>query len=245
MSRVSLITGGTRGLGYAIARALAQVGDHVIIAGRNPRAAQDVAEKLNAEGLDASSVALDVDSPESVKAAAETIGQRCGHVDVLVNNAGILPEATDHQSHEFAGIAMFEQTFRTNVFGVVAVLEEFLPLVRAAPAGRIVNVSTTMGSLADQSNPDSPYYSMIVPAYQSSKAALNSITVGLAKKLADTPIKVTAVCPGFVQTDLTPINKQQAPLTPDEAVAPIVTAASLAADAPTGTFVDREGTVAW
>lgn len=245
MSRISLVTGATRGLGFATARALGQAGDHVIVAGRDAQAAHEVAEQLRAEGSEASCVTLDVDSPGNIKTAAETVRHRCGHVDVLVNNAGILPEATDNESHEFGGVGMFERTFRTNVFGVVAVLEEFLPLVRAAPAGRIVNVSTIMGSLADQSNPDSPFYGMIVPAYQSSKAALNSITVGLAKTLADTPIKVTSVCPGFVQTELTPINKQQAPLTPDEAVVAILTAASLAADAPSGTFIDREGTVAW
>lgn len=151
----------------------------------------------------------------------------------------------DSEPHEFASVELFEQTFRTNLFGPVAVTEAFLPLLRAAKAARIVNVSTTMGSLAAQANPESPYYSMVVPAYQSSKAALNSITIGLSKKLADTPIKVTSDCPGFVQTDLTPINKDQAPFTPDQAVDPILAAASLSSDAPSGTFIDRDGAVAW
>lgn len=106
-------------------------------------------------------------------------------------------------------------------------------------------MSTTMASLNDQTNPDSPYYGMVVPAYQSSKAALNSITIGLAKTLADTDIKVTSVCPGFVQTDLTPVNKEQAPLTPEQASAIVVTAATLTADAESGTFIDQCGPVAW
>jgi NAD(P)-dependent dehydrogenase (short-subunit alcohol dehydrogenase family) len=111
--------------------------------------------------------------------------------------------------------------------------------------GRIVNVSTTMGSLSNQADPDSPYYQMIVPAYQASKAALNSVTISLAKKLADTDIKVTSVCPGFVQTELTPANKEHAPLTPDEAARIVVAAANLPDDAESGTFIDHDGAVAW
>jgi len=123
--------------------------------------------------------------------------------------------------------------------------EAFLPLLRRSAMGRIVNVSTTMGSLNDQADPDSPYYQMIVPAYQASKAALNSVTISLAKKLADTDIKVTSVCPGFVQTDLTPVNRAQAPLTADQAATIIATAATLPSDAPSGRFIDQNGAVAW
>lgn len=106
-------------------------------------------------------------------------------------------------------------------------------------------MSTTMGSLSDQANPDSPYYRVVVPAYQASKVALNSITISLAKKLAETSIKVTAFCPGFVQTDLTPVNREQAPLTPDAAARVVVTAAMLADDAASGTFFDQNGPVQW
>ncbi len=147
---------------------------------------------------------LDVTSSSSVADAAKQVRERHEHLDILINNAGILPEATDSVELEFADPAMFQETFDTNVVGPVTVIEAFLPLLRGSEAGRIVNVSSTMGSLVEQANPDSPYYAMVVPAYQSSKAALNSITIGLSKKLADTDIKVTSVCPGFVQTDLTP-----------------------------------------
>src|SRR3954453_23933677 len=140
---------------------------------------------------------------------------------------------------------MFRQTFETNVFGAVSTTEQLLPLLRRSEAGRIVNVSTTMGSLADQSDPNSPYYAVIVPAYQASKASLNSVTIGLSKLLANTPIKINAVCPGFVQTDLTPINRDQAPLTPTDAADVVVRYALLDAAGPSGGFFDEGAAVPW
>jgi NAD(P)-dependent dehydrogenase (short-subunit alcohol dehydrogenase family) len=123
--------------------------------------------------------------------------------------------------------------------------ERLLPMLRRSDAGRIVNVSATMGSLADQADPESPYYSVILPAYQASKAALNSITIALSKFLTDTPIKVNAVCPGFVQTDLTPLNREQAPLTADDAAHTVVRYALLDDAGPSGGFFDHDGAVAW
>ena len=242
---IALVTGATRGLGLATSRALAQVGACVLLTGRTWAAAEQAADSLRRDGLDVQALELDVTSTTSIQAAAQQIAQRYGRVDVLVNNAGILPEATDSTAHNFANVDLFRTTFETNVFGAVAVTEEFLPLLRNSVAGRIVNVSTTMGSLSEQANPDSPYYEAIVPAYQSSKAALNSVTIGLAKVLAGTGIKATSVCPGFVQTDLTPVNKQQAPLTPEQAARIVVTAATLPDHAESGTFIDQDGVVAW
>ncbi|HET9422529.1 MAG TPA: SDR family NAD(P)-dependent oxidoreductase [Nocardioides sp.] len=242
---IALVTGGNRGLGYATARALASNGSSVVLAGRDQGQADESAATLRKEGFDVQGLALDVTSPDSIKAAVETVERDHGGLDVLVNNAGILPEATDGSEHDFANPVMFETTFATNVFGAVAVTEAFLPMLRRSPQGRIVNVSSTMGSLSDQADPSSIYYQSVVPAYQSSKAALNSVTISLAKTLADTDIKVTSICPGFVQTDLTPINRDQAPLTADQAAAPVVTAATLPADAASGTFIDADGPVAW
>lgn len=242
---ISLITGATRGLGLATARALAANGGRVLLSGRNPDDAEQAAAKLRREGLDTYSVELDVTSPSSIQSAVQNVEQSQEGLDVLVNNAGILPEATDTTEHEFSSLEMFRDTFETNLFGAVAVTEAFLPLLRRSAAGRIVNVSTTMGSLTDQSNPNSPYYQMVVPAYQSSKAALNSVTISLAKALSDTSIKVTSVCPGFVQTDLTPVNKEQAPTAPEQAATVVVKAASLPDGATSGSFFDTAGTVAW
>lgn len=237
----ALITGGNRGLGRAVAEALAKRGVTVVVGARDEGDGTVAAKEI---GNGATSVQLDVTDPASVRAAASWVEGHHGGLDVLVNNAGVLPEATS-QPAEAVDLDLFRQTYATNVFGPVAVLEAFLPQLRKSSQGRIVNVSTTMGSLADQTDPNSPYYGMVVPAYQSSKAALNNITIALAKALADTSIKVTSVCPGFVQTDLTPINRQQAPLTPAQAATVVVDAVVLPDDAPSGTFINSNGTVPW
>lgn len=199
MTEIALITGANRGLGFETARRLAQAGVTTIIGARDPERGQRAAGELRADGLDVESVALDVDSAASVQVAAKHVEERHGRLDILINNAGILPAATASTNAGPLDVDMFRKTFETNVFGVVAVISEFLPLLRASESGRIVNVSTTMGSLADQSDPSSPYYGVVVPAYQSSKTALNAITVALAKLLTDTTIRVNAVCPGFVR----------------------------------------------
>lgn len=244
-SPIALVTGGNRGLGFATATALARIGRTAIIAGRTESHAREAAEKLLAEGLDVEWLVLDVTSRSSVDEAAAQVRQRHGRLDVLVNNAGVLPEATDPVQHEFADVDMFRRTFETNVFGAVAVTEAFLPLLRASRAASIVNVSSTMGSLQDQLDPESPYYGMVLPAYQSSKAALNSVTIGLGKKLAGTGIRVVAVCPGFVQTDLTPTNRDQAPLTADQAAATVVKAITSAGSATSASFVGESGPIPW
>jgi len=242
--QIALVTGATRGLGLATARRLALSGAHVVVGARDAAAGRAAAAALVDEGLAASSVTLDVTDLAQVRAAATEVEAAHGRLDVLVNNAGILPEATA-EGREVVDGDLFRATYDTNVLGPVAVTEAFLPLLRRSPAGRIVNVTTRMGSLADQQDTASPYYSMVVPAYQSSKAALNAVTVALAKSLAGTPIKVTSVCPGFVQTELTPVNRTQAPLTPAEAAEVVHRAATLPDSAPSGTFVDALGPVPW
>lgn len=243
--KIALVTGANRGIGSATAHRLARDGDHVVVAARNAEAAAEAADRFVREGYSASGLAMDVTDTARVRAAAKEVGERFGRLDVLINNAGILPEAADPGPREIVDVEMFRRTYATNVFGPVAVVEAFLPLLRKSAAGRIVNISSTMGSLADQSNPESPYYSTLVPAYQSSKAALNNLTIALAKALADTPIKVTSVCPGWVQTDLAPGNRDHAPTTPEAAAEVIHRAATLPDSAPSGTFVDAAGSVPW
>jgi NAD(P)-dependent dehydrogenase (short-subunit alcohol dehydrogenase family) len=242
MPNLALVTGGNRGLGLATARALAEHGAHVIIGARRDEAGREAAETLRDAGLSAEHVVLDVDDPASVRSAAHQVGCRHGRLDALVNNAGILPEATASTS-EVVDAALFRKTFETNLFGAVSVIEAFLPLLRAGTHPRIVNISSTMGSLADQTDPASPYYGTVVPAYQASKAALNSLTIGLSKQLAD--IVVTSVCPGFVQTDLAPAAREHAPLTAEEAARVVVDAALAEPGTTSGRFLSAAGAVAW
>jgi len=246
MTKIALITGANRGLGFEIARQLGQSGARALVAARDPEKGKKAAAELAAEGLDVGTVVLDIESAASVEAAAEQVTNDHGRLDILVNNAGILPEATTPEAAKPLDMSLFRRTFETNLFGAVAVTQSFLPLLRQSPAGRIVNVSTTMGSLADQSDPSSQYYDLVVPAYQTSKAALNGLTIALAKSLADTPIKVNSICPGWVQTDLGgPANRAAAPLRADDAARIAVTMATLPDDGPSGQFVDRNGTVPW
>lgn len=244
MTRIALITGANRGLGFETARQLGHAGVQPIVGARDPVKGEQAAEDIRSEGLDAGSVTIDVTSASSVKAAAEQVATRHGRLDILINNAGILPEATA-EAVDPVDLGLFRQTFETNVLGVVSVIQEFLPLLRESRAGRIVNVSSTLGSLSDQGEPSSPYYGLVVPAYQTSKAALNGITVALAKSLADTPIKVNSICPGFVRTAITPRNRSDAPLSAEEAARFVVEMALIGQDGPMGRFVDRQGTVAW
>jgi NAD(P)-dependent dehydrogenase (short-subunit alcohol dehydrogenase family) len=244
MTKIALITGGNRGLGFETARQLGRAGITTIIGARDAAKGAQAAQRLRDEGIDAHSVELDVDSDSSVRAAAQRIRDEHGRLDILVNNAGILLEA----SAETAGpvdVDMFRRTFETNVFGAVRTIQACLPLLRESGSGRIVNVSSTMGSLADQTDPSSPYHALGVPAYRTSKLALTGLTVALAKELQGTRIKVNAICPGSVQTDLAPGNREQAPSTPEEGSRIVVEMATVGDDGPSGRFVDRGGPVPW
>jgi NAD(P)-dependent dehydrogenase (short-subunit alcohol dehydrogenase family) len=246
MQKIALITGATRGLGFATARQLGDAGVKPIVGARDPDSGARAVEQLRAGQIEAETVVLDVTSVTSVRAAAEQLRERHGRLDILVNNAGILPEATEGEGDGELDLELFRKTFETNLFGAVSMVQEFLPLLRRSEAGRIVNVSSTMGSLTDQLDPDSPYYGVITPAYQGSKAALNGLTVALAKLLDETPIKVNSICPGWLKTDLGgPDNRAVAPTSVDEGARIVVEMASVGADGPSGQFVDRDGAVPW
>lgn len=242
----ALITGSTRGIGRALAQLLLAEGEDVIVTGRDTAGVDAAVRDLDASPGDGrgrvTGLVLDVTDEDSVAAAAGAVAASAGRLDVLVNNAGILPEATDADPAAAVDPAMVRRTFATNVLGAATMIDAFLPLLRDAPGGRIVNVSSRMGSLQDQLDPASPYFGTVIPAYQASKAALNSLTVGLSKALSESGIGVVAVCPGFVRTDLTPMSRAQAPLEPEDA-ARVLLRAVRAED--TGTFTDAEGPVPW
>ncbi|WP_030523223.1 SDR family NAD(P)-dependent oxidoreductase [Nocardia rhamnosiphila] len=242
--KIVVVTGATRGIGRATATAFARAGYRVIVTGRRAPAVEAVVAELRSAGLAAEGEILDVCSVDSARCLRDSLAERRDHIDVLVNNAGILPEATATGTVNFAHPGAFTETLMTNTFGPVNVIEALLPLVRRAPAGRIVNISTEMGSLTEQRNPESAYYSMVVPGYQASKAALNSITVGLAKSLADTAVRVTSVCPGFVATELAPAAAD-APTTPEQAAQVVLAAAESPEVSTDGSFVGVQGAIAW
>ncbi|MDP3893540.1 SDR family oxidoreductase [Nocardioides sp.] len=243
---IALVTGANRGLGYATAQRLGELGATVLVGARTPEKAEGAVASLRAAGVWAHPVTLDVADWQSVDRAASQVADDYGRIDVLVNNAGVLPEAFAPEASQPIDRHLFASAFATNVFGAVATTQAFLPLLERSEAGRIVNVSSTMGSLVEQLNPDSPYFGMVLPAYQASKAALNALTVSLSKALADTSIKVNSVCPGWVQTDLGgPANRAAAPTTPTEAAEVVAALGLVDENGPTGSFVDREGVVAW
>jgi NAD(P)-dependent dehydrogenase (short-subunit alcohol dehydrogenase family) len=245
-TKVALITGGNRGLGLATARILGRAGVTVIIAARDQKRSRAAVVALESEDIHASAIQVDVNDPASVAGAVDRVTREHGRLDILVNNAGILPEATTPDADQPLDLGLFRRTFDTNVLGAVAVTQAFLPLLTASNAGRIVNVSSTMGSLSDQVDPDSPYFGMVVPAYQTSKAALNGVTIALSKAFAGSAIKVNSVCPGWVQTDLGgPDNRAAAPTTAEEAARIIAEAALLDPTGPSGTFFDSSGQIGW
>ena len=237
---VALVTGANKGIGYEIARGLGATGATVLVGARDLARGTTAAEKLAAEGLTALAVELDVTDPVSVSAAAARIEREYGRLDILVNNAGILLERGQQPSQ--TPVELLARTYATNVFGVVAVTNALLPLLRRAPAGRIVNLSSGLGSLALTSDPDSPYARVPLLAYNSSKSALNAVTVSYANELRDTPIKVNAADPGYCATDL---NGHSGPRTPAQGATVAVRLATLPDDGPTGGFFDEDGALPW
>jgi NAD(P)-dependent dehydrogenase (short-subunit alcohol dehydrogenase family) len=243
MTAIALITGANKGIGLETARQLSKTGVHVLIGARNVAKGEAAVQTLQVEGLSAEVLELDVTQEQSVKAAAQRVMQRHGKLDILVNNAGIHPEFPQGIfSFEQLPLELLMQIYQTNVFGAFLAMREFLPLLRQSDAGRIVNVSSSVGSLTEQSNPNSPYYAITTTGYNSSKAALNALTVQLAKQLTDTNIKVNSICPGWVQTDM---GTDAAPRTVAEGVRIILNLATLPEDGSTGGFFNEDGVIPW
>jgi NAD(P)-dependent dehydrogenase (short-subunit alcohol dehydrogenase family) len=238
---IALITGANKGIGFETARQLAQEGVHVIIASRDRTKGEAAAKRIADEGLGAETVALDVTDLATIESAARDIEKKYGRLDILVNNAGIMIDAFDKPPSEQA-IDLWRRTFDTNLFGVVATTKAFLPLLRKSAKGRIVNVSSILGSMAANVDPQSTFYNFKIPAYNISKSALNAWTVHLAYELRETPIKVNAAHPGFVKTDLHGVD---APLSPQQGAKTSVRLALLSDDSPTGSFFHGEEVQPW
>lgn len=235
----ALVTGANKGIGYEIAAGLGALGWKVGVGARDDRAREDAVAKLCAAGADAFGVPLDVTDDASVTAAAELIEKQAGRLDVLVNNAGITggspqgPTTVDPET--------IRATVETNVIGVVRVTNAVLPLLRGSASPRIVNMSSSVGSLTLQTTPGGET-GPIAAAYAPSKSFLNAVTVQYAKELQDTNILINAGCPGFVATDL---NGFRGHRTPEQGAAIALRLATLPDDGPTGGFFDDAGVVPW
>jgi len=240
-SRIALVTGATRGIGLETCRQLAHAGVHVLLAGRDAARAAEAAAGISHHEAAVEALHLDVTQPEQIAAAVAYVSQRFGRLDILVNNAGVLRDDT-HRAPSEQRLACWRETFDTNLFAVVEVTQAFLPLLRAAPAARIVNVSSQLGSLALHTDPSSPIYDFKIPAYDTSKTAINAWTIHLAHELRDTGIKVNAIHPGYVRTDM---NGGAGAIDVEEGARSSVAMALLDVDGPTGTFTHRGQTLPW
>jgi len=239
--KIALVTGATRGIGLETVRQLAQAGVHTLLAGRDRGRAVEAALKLQAEGLPVEAIALEVTDAASIAEAVEEVGQRHGRLDILVNNAGIAIDDAGKKPSEQT-LDTWHKTFDTNVFALVAVTQAFLPLLRRSPAGRIVNVSSILGSLTLHSDPASPIYDFKIPAYNASKSAVNSYTVSLAYELRDSTIKVNTIHPGYVKTDM---NAGGGEIDIPEGAKSSVELALIDADGPNGSFTHLGQVLPW
>jgi len=200
---VALISGANKGIGFETARQLGKLGYTVLLGSRDALKGEVAARQLRDEGLDARVVKLDVTRQGDIDAAVKLIEKDFGKLDVLVNNAGVMNEKgwTQNTTSE-TRLENLRATFEANVFAVVALTTALLPMLRKAPAARIVNVSSILGSVSLQATPGSPTYTTKLFAYNASKAALNMFTIHLAHELRKTKIKVNSAHPGWVKTDL-------------------------------------------
>ncbi len=248
-NKTAFITGGNRGLGFETARELGEQGVHVVLGARDLASGEAAAGRLQEKGISAAAIRFDVLKPEDHQAAYAYFDQHHGRLDILVNNAGFLykPESafngdTPVNHTSTASPEILKQTFDINFFAPVALTQTLLPLIRKSPAGRIVNLSSILGSLTLHADPASPIYHMKTLAYDASKAALNVFTIHLAHELRDTNIKVNSAHPGWVKTELGGPN---APMEVSEGGKTSAQLATLPANGPTGGFFHLGQRLPW
>ena len=240
--KIALVTGANKGIGLETVRQLAAQGIKVLLGARDEKRGAAAAEQLKKEGLDVEFLQLDVNDTASQDNAAKFIAGKFGRLDILVNNAGV---GKDFRVPTSQGtLEQWRETFETNVFNLVSLTQKLLPLVKKSDAGRIVNLSSILGSLASHADPNSPIAGAASSgtAYNASKAALNMFTVNLANELKDTPIKVNAAHPGWVKTDM---GGQEAPLEIPDGAKTSVRLATLPQDGPTGGYFFLGDALPW
>lgn len=240
-NKVALITGANKGIGYEVARQLGEQGIHVLVGARDESRGKAAAERLQTQNITATYLPLDVTDTESIKEATVYISKEFGKLDILVNNAGISggniaipPSKTD--------MDVVRAVYETNFFGVAHVTIAMIPLLKQADHARIVNVSSSLGSMTMALDPSDMFYDINSLQYQSSKVALNAITVEFAKELQSNGIKVNAACPGFADTDF---NGHRGTKPVAQAAVVIVKLCTLGVDGPTATFQNEDGELPW
>lgn len=245
MKKIALITGASKGLGFETALQLGKKGFTVIVTARTQQKSDEAATKLKTKDIDALGVQLDVNSSKDINSLVSFLTERFGKLDVLVNNAGVqldFPGFMPGNSTETISMEILKQTFETNFFAPIALTQKLLPLLKKSDAGRIVNVSSIMGSLALHEDEGSPIYGIKLLAYNSSKTALNQFTLHLAEALKDTLIKVNSAHPGWVKTDL---GGEHAPMSIEDGVKTIVDLSMLDVNGKTGAFIHLGESLPW
>lgn len=230
MTEVALISGANKGIGFQTARQLGRRGVTVLAGARDETRGREAEATLRAEGIEARYLPLDVTDHKAIQLAAEWVEAEYGRLDVLVNNAGIV-RADGGGAPSETTLDTMREVYETNVFGVVALTNAMLPLLRLAPAARIVNMSSEVGSITAMTNPDSPLWQLTSVPYPSSKTALNMVTAMYAKELRNTAIKVNAANPGYCATDF---NGHSGYRTAEQGAEVVVHLATLPPDGPTG-----------
>jgi NAD(P)-dependent dehydrogenase (short-subunit alcohol dehydrogenase family) len=238
--KIALITGANKGIGYELARQLGEEGVTVLMAARNAALGDAAAQRLKADGVEAYFIEIDVTKPETIAKATQTIRTRYSRLDILVNNAGVVDKGDGPPST--ADPEAVRRVLDINFFGVLAVTQAMLPLIRNSASGRIVMISSGLGSLTWNADPKWPFAAVKPLGYNGSKAILNMMTVQLAWELRDTPIKVNTVNPGYTATDL---NGNRGTQTLEEGASEAFRQALAPEDAPTGSFFETGGVVPW
>lgn len=239
--KIALITGANKGLGYEIAHKLGLKGITVYVGARSESRGKAAVEKLIDEGVDARYVLIDLDNKESIVQAAKSIEKEHGHLDILVNNAGVIDPQDGVPST--TSVDTVKRTFETNFYGALLVTQIMLPLIKKAQAGRVVNMSSGLGSLKLNEDPTWEFADTKLIGYNASKAALNMLTVQLAWELRDTPVKVNAANPNFTDTELVPGAVGGRPVS--EGARTAIELALLSSDGPTGGFFEDGQVLPW